>query len=138
VVAHPGEEKRRINLYGCYDRRYLVELIPAIAALLLAVGIAVWVPRTPAMRLWLAGLTSTVVAYTAVVTVAAIRRLDELQQRIQLIGVAVSFAVTGVVLAMTPFLERAGVRSIPTGMGLWCLMFIVWAIAVVVLSLRYR
>lgn len=138
MLAPSQEAEKKVRLFGCYDRRYLIELIPSMVLLLAAAAIALWVPRTPGVRLLMVGLASISVAYCVVVTVAAVRRLDELQQRIHLIAIAVSFAVAGVVLAFSRFLELAGVKQVPTGMGLWMVMFLVWCIAVVVLSRRYR
>lgn len=130
--------EKRTSPYGCFDRRYLIELIPALVAMLVAVIIAWTVPKTPGVRLLLAGLASGALAYAIVVTVAAIRRLDELQQRVHLIAIATAFTVTGVLVALTRFLEAAGVRHVPSGMNLWTFMFVVWTIGVVVLNRRYR
>jgi hypothetical protein len=137
-VAERGEPSKKTSPYGCYDRRYLIELIPAMLALAVALGLLLVVPRTPAVRMWMLGLGSVGTAYTVVVSIAAIRRLDELQQRIHLIAIAVSFAVTGVIVTMTKFLQRAGLPEYPTGNGLWVVMFGVWWAVAIVLSRRYR
>lgn len=128
----------RANPFGCFDRRYLVELVPAFAAIVTALAILGWAPRTPATHLLRVGLGSGALAWTIVVTVAAIRRLDELQQRIHLIAIAVSFAVTGALLAMMPFFRVAGLGWVPSGVQWWTFMMAVWAGGVAILSRRYR
>ncbi len=80
-----------------------MELIPAIAAIVVALAIAWSVPRAQTPQLLMAGLGSGALAWAIIVTVAAIRRLDELQQRIHLIAIAVSFATTDALVAMTLF-----------------------------------
>ncbi len=128
----------RSNPFGCFDRRYLIELIPAIAAILAASAIALLLPRTQTTRLIMAALTSGTLAWGIIVTVAAIRRLDELQQRIHLIAIAISFAATGALVGMTLFIQVAGWGWVPSGIGLSEFMVIVWAGAVVVLNHRFR
>jgi hypothetical protein len=128
----------RSNPYRCYDRRYFLELVPIVVATLVGVALALTMPRTPAVRLALAGIGGGVMGWCIVVTVAAIRRLDELQQRIHLIAIAIAFAATGVVASMRRFFELLGVTEYPSGVGLWLFMFIVWNVALVVLHRRYR
>jgi hypothetical protein len=128
----------RPNPFGCFDRRFAVELIPALAAMVAALAIAGLLPRSEPTRLLMAGLSSGALAWTIIVAVAAIRRLDELQQRIHLIAIAVSFAATGALLAMTLFFKVAGVGWFPSGLVLSEFMLAVWAGGVVVLEHRYR
>lgn len=127
------------NPFRCFDRRYLIELLPA--GVLLGAGVAMAglpLPRTSGLRLAMVGAASLGVAYAIVVSVAAIRRLDELQQRVHLVAIAAAFAVTGVVAALSRFLEMAGVRHVPSGLGLWVLMQAAWLVGVAVLGRRYR
>jgi hypothetical protein len=128
----------RPNPFGCFDRRYAVELIPAAAAIVAALAVAASRPRTQTPRVMVAGLVSCALAWTLVVTVAAIRRLDELQQRIQLIAIAVSFAATGALVSFTLLFRVARLGWAPAGTGLWEFMLVVWAVSVVVLNRRYR
>jgi hypothetical protein len=130
-------ESRR-SPFSCFDRRWLLELLPTLLALGAAIAIAFLTPRSPERRPLLLGLTSFAVAWSVVVTVAAIRRLDELQQRIQLIAIAISFTSLGVVLAVVPFLGALGVRWSPSGFDLTTFMMLAWAAATVVLARRYR
>lgn len=124
--------------FGCYDRRFVVELIPALALVATSAVLMFAVPRTPTLNRVILGLASIGTAWSFVVTIAAIRRLDELQQRVHLIAIAIGFTVTGVVAAMTKFLVRAGVPWVPGGMDLLLLMYLTWMLSVVVLNRRYR
>ena len=128
----------RPNPFGCFDRRYAMELIPAIAAIVAALAIAWSVPRASTTRLLMVGLGSGALAWAIIVTVAAIRRLDELQQRIHLIAITVSFATTGALVAMTLFFRVASLGWVPSEAELLAFMMIVWTGGVVVLNRRYR
>ena len=128
----------RPNFLRCYDRRYLLELVPSMLALSIAVILAFAVPRTLASRLSAVGLACASAACVIVVTVAAIRRLDERQQRLHLIAIAIAFAATGVVASMQPLFEKLGVNDYPSGLTLWMFMYFVWSIALVALQHRYR
>ena len=128
----------RPNPFGCFDRRYAMELIPAIAAIVAALAIAWSVPRASTTRLLMVGLGSGALAWAIIVTVAAIRRLDELQQRIHLIAITVSFATTGALVAMTLFFRVASLGRVPSEAELLAFMMIVWTGGVVVLNRRYR
>ena len=129
---------RRPNPFGCFDRRFTVELIPAIAAIVAALAIAFLLSRTPATRLLMTGLVSGALAWTIVVMVAALRRLDELEQRIHLIAIAVSFAATGALVAMLPLFRIAGLGWQPSGTDVAAFMVVVWMSAVALLNRRYR
>ena len=130
--------ERRRNPFSCFDRRWFVELIPTLITLAAALAIAFLTPRSPERRPWVLGLTSFAVAWSVFVTVAAIRRLDELQQRIQLIGIAVAFVALGVVLAAVPFLQVVGFRWTPSSFELTTFMMLAWAAAATILARRYR
>ena len=132
-----NEPTRHTNPFACFDRRYLFELAPAIVAIVTALTLAFVVPRTPTVRLLLAGLVSFALAWNMIVSVAAIRRLDELQQRVHLIAIAVSFAVTGALVGMA-FFCRLAFGWAPSEVGLAGFMVVVWYVGVVVLNRRYR
>lgn len=128
----------RPNPFRCFDRRYLVELLPALLAIGVAFAIVSSVPRTHATRLLTAGLASGALVWMVIVTVAAIRRLDELQQRIHLIAIAVSFTVTGALVSVAMFLRVAHVGWVPSETDLLMCMMLVWSGVAVVLNRRYR
>src|SRR5262245_40111146 len=108
ATRSPTMTEPKSTPYACYDARYFLELIPGMVLIVAAIVVRFAAPRTPSMRLLALGLVSVGAAYTVLLTVAVLRRLDELQQRIHLIAIAVSFAATGVVVVMTRFLTMAG------------------------------
>lgn len=128
----------RTRLFGCYDARFLRDLLPGVLMIVAAAVLAFVLPKSPETRLLKLGLVSVGTAWTVVMVVAALRRLDELQQRIHLIAIAISFAVTGVVVVMTKFLNLAGFTAVPTGMWLWVFMCMTWVVAAFVLNRRYQ
>jgi|SRR6185436_20330312 len=128
---------RRPNPFSCFDRRYVIEILPSIAVIAIALVMKFSLPRTPDRRLLLVGMSAAAVAWAFVVTVAAIRRLDELQQRIQLIAIAFAFVATGIALAVMSFLQAAGV-STPQAVYGCTFMMVVWAVCIFVLNRRYR
>lgn len=137
MTTEPEITEPRKNVFKCFDRRYLVEIAPALFALALVVVLKRTLPRTPRIELAMHGLLAVTMGYTVIVTVAAIRRLDELQRRIQLVAIAVSFAATGVLVTSLEFLTRLGLPK-PEGPELWIFMTLVWVGAALVLGRRYR
>lgn len=128
----------RPNPFRCFNRRYLIELLPAVLAIGVALAIRLSAPRSQATRLVIAGFASGGLAWMVVVTVAAIRRLDELQQRIHLIAIAVAFAATGALMAVSMFLRVAHAGWVPSETDLLLCMMLGWSVVVLVLNRRYR
>jgi hypothetical protein len=126
------------NPFGCFDRRYAIELLPAMMGIVIALVLALAIPRTPGIRIVISGVLALTLAYSIVFTVAAIRRLDELQQRIHLIAIATSFTVIGVIASLSMCVQVAAPRWTLSGIGLWVIMQIVWMGGVIVLNRRYR
>ena len=123
---------------GCYDRQYAREVWAGLAALALAVAGMLLFPKGSPERPYIAGFAGLAVAYCVLVTVASIRRLDELQQRIHLISIAASFTVTGMLVNALPLFAKAGLPVPPIGAWLWLIMVAVWAAGLFVLGRRYR
>jgi hypothetical protein len=71
-------------------------------------------------------------------TVAAVRRLDELGQRIQLQAIAIAFAASGALFSAYGMLSHAGLPEIDLGIWAWPVMALFWGIAVAVVGRRYR
>lgn len=129
---------RRSTPLDCFDRRYLKELLPAFAVMAIAILLLAMLPRTPGRRLLLLGVGAVALAWTSVVTIAAIRRLDELQQRIHLIAIAISFTLTGVLLGSMEFLHAVGLAWSPSGTHWWMFMMLTWSAGVAILNRHYR
>jgi hypothetical protein len=90
------------------------------------------------VRIGLALLEAAATAFVILMPWRMMRRLDELQQRVQLEALATAFFVTGVVGAGYGFLESAGLPRIDWGAWLWPLMAFVWGGAQFVAMRRYR
>ena len=124
--------------FRCFDRRYMTEVI--VIALVL-VGLAIVgrrVERGSWVRIALALLQAACFAFLIARTLLPIRKLDELQQRIHLIAIAVSFGITGTVVTASEYLARAGIAMPPAGLWVWALMVGAWWVGVLVLSRRFR
>lgn len=75
-------------------------------------------------------------AAICVVIVRHMRRLDELQRRIQLEALATAFAGTALLTLGYGFLEGAGLPKLSMFV-VWSLMGTLWAVASILLSRRY-
>ena len=126
------------NPFGCFDRRYAVETLIAMVALLGLTLIGKRFPAGTATRIAFGVAETVVFGYMIAGTFTRLRRLDEMQQRIHLIAIAVSFGVTGIVITGAEFMRKAGVHVPPMGVWLWVFMAAVWGIGVFVVSRRYR
>jgi len=130
-------EARR-NPFRCFDGKFLLESILVALAI---VGIAFAVkhqPKGSSLKIAGAVLQSIGFGWIVVRSVLSVRKLDELQQRIHLIAIAVSFAATGVMLVAVDLFAKAGWAWRPEGALMWVGMVLVWWVAVLVLNRRYR
>lgn len=128
----------RLNPFRCFDRRFLLESV-LVALGIVAIAFAVKSqPKGTPLKIAAAALESLAFGWIVARSVLSVRRLDELQQRIHLVAIAISFAVTGAALVALDFLAKAGAAGRPGGAELWIGMVIVWWISVVVLNRRYR
>lgn len=123
---------------ACFDRRYLRELGPAFALAAIAMGILFLFPRSPGRRLVALGVSTALLVWVLLVTVAALRRLDELEQRLHLLAIAASFTATGVLLAVLPLAQALGLAWQPPSLFWWMFMLLFWAASLAVLNRRYR
>jgi hypothetical protein len=123
---------------GCYDRRFLREVIPGLVVIALTfAGMMILEKGAPGRNI-LVGVGGVAVAYTVLVCVASIRRLDELQQRIHLIAIAASFAVTGMIVNSFQIFAKAGLPVPTLGPWLWMVMVAIWAGGLFVVGRRYK
>ena len=124
--------------FRCFDRRYLLRtlMLGAVLIGLAALG-RLWSDGTP-MKIAIAITEAILFACLIGYTLLALRRLDELQQRIHLIAIAVSFGTAGAIAGTAEYLEGAGVAVPAIGLWLWMVMLAVWVVSAVVLARRYR
>ena len=127
--------KRRSS---CFDPRYLWVAMVAAVVIIAAALVARGNPPGSMIRIAMAlvqGLATTVVI---VMPWWGLRRLDELQQRIQLEALALAFFGTGVLAAFYGFLENAGLPKLDWGGLTWPVMVVLWAGGMVIATRRYR
>lgn len=126
------------NPFSCFDRVYATRALVAVVVLYALVFAGKIFERGTGARLALGVLQGAAMGYMIAITVLAVRRLDELQQRIHLEAIAVSFTVTGILVCSLDFLEKGGMRVLLTGLWIWIFMLAVWGCAVLVRRHHYR
>jgi hypothetical protein len=94
--------------------------------------------RGTAARLALAAVQGLATGAVIVGSVLRLRRLDEMQQRVQLEALALAFAGTGVLGTAYGFLVNAGLPDIEWGALVWPVMVGFWAIGLLFANRRYR
>ena len=123
---------------SCLDARFMT-LVLGMAAVIIAAAVAAKsFERGSAMRIAMAAVQTLATAVVIVAPVQAIRRLDELQQRIHLEALAFAFAGTGVLATGYGFLINAGLPNIDWGALDWPVMVGLWAIGLAFANRRYR
>jgi hypothetical protein len=128
----------RKNPFSCFDRAYFVRVLTVVAVLFALVLAGKAFEKGTAARLGLGGLQAAAMGYLIALTVLSVRRLDELQQRIHLEAIAISFAATGIVVSAIDLLESGGMPAPHTGTWIWIFMVIVWGGAVLLRRHHYR
>jgi len=119
-----------------YYLEFGTSMILYAAAVVLSISILTSNPETPwAILISLLPMLPAIFATAAVIR--ALKKLDELQQRIQLTSFAVSFAVVGLTTFSYGFLENVGFPHIPY---LWVFPFMVctWGIATPIVARTYK
>ena len=132
------DERDPARPWACFDRRYLAI---ALAVGLAIVAGAVLMKRSApgsAARLGLGMLEAALIAGLVIYTVAAVRRLDELGQRIQLQAIAIAFAASAALISACGMLAHAGLPAVDLGLWAWPVMALLWAVAAFVVERRYR
>jgi len=89
--------------------------------------------RAAMVALGVAGFLSWVVAIARLIMTQ-----DEFSQRIHLVAIALTCAVTAVLLMMGDLLQTAGFLGYVPLQGIWMAMGVIWWLAIVVASWSYR
>lgn len=137
--APDGAGGRR-NPLACFDRGFLVRMLGG-ALLLVALSVLTRVlglERGSAARVAVGAAQWLLMGWLIWITVAAIRRLDEMQYRIQLEAIAFAFAVSAIVMTGWGFMSRAGLPVVHWGPDTWLLMVVCWALGLWLARRRYR
>ena len=120
------------------DARYLLRFGAALAAYGFVLVVSLWLlsgqPRLP----WAIALMPMVPA-TGVcwLVVRQLRRVDEMQIKIQLEAIGLAFAATALVTFSYGFLEIVGFPKLSMFL-IWPLMAAFWMIGLLISRLRYR
>jgi hypothetical protein len=122
----------------CWNPRFLGAALGAAFVIVAAALVSKRFPLGSPMRIGLALVEAATTAFVILMPWWTMRRLDEMQQRVQLEALAAAFFLTGVVGAGYGFLESAGLPQIDWGLWLWPLMAFVWGGAQVIAMRRYR
>ena len=122
----------------CSDPRFLIMSVGAAAVIIAAALLETRLPRGSWQRISLAVLQAATTTAIILIPLRSMRRLDEMQQRIQLEALALAFYGTAVLGAGYGFLESAGLPSINWGASIWPVMIGLWALGLLIASRRYR
>lgn len=120
-------------------KQYFIEFGSSIALYCIALFFSIsFISSHPDsnINIWVSLLPIIPAILSTIAVIRAIRRLDELQQRIQLMSFAVSFAVVGLTTFTYGFLENAGLPSLPF---VWIFPFMIatWGIATPIIAKTY-
>ncbi len=126
------------NPFNCYSPWFYALVAASVAVVVAGAFVGHALPPRSAARIAVALLQGASTGAVVVSVFHSIRRLDELEQRVQYESVALAFAATAVVVTMYGFLERAGLPAVAWGLWVYPLMFACWGIAWNVVVRRYR
>ena len=122
---------------ACARPAALIAALGAAAVVLLAGWLARDLPLRSPARIALATVQAATIAAVILVTLRGMRRLDELQRRIHLEALLLSFGGTGIVVTGWGFLELAGAPAVRWSLWVWPLMSVLWGAGLLVARRRY-
>lgn len=126
-----------------HQRKYVAELTWALIVYMVLLVISLFVMKRMQLELPQAALIALALlpmigsALVVWAIVRGIRRLDELQRRIQFEALSFAFAGTAFLTFGWGFLENAGQPKFPT-FAIWPLMGVLWVIGLAIARRRYR
>jgi len=123
---------------SCWNPRFIATALGAAILIVVVALIARQYPRGSAVRIALAVVQGLATACVILMPWWTMRRLDELQQRVQLEALAIAFFGTGVLGAGYGFLEGAGLPHLDWGLWIWPGMAFLWAAGTAIASRRYK
>ena len=126
------------NPFNCYSPWFYALVAASVAIVVAGAFVGHALPARSAARIAAALVQGASTAAVIVSVFHSIRRLDELEQRIQYESVALAFAATAVVVTAYGFLEQSGLPGISWGLWVYPLMFAFWGIAWTFVARRYR
>ena len=136
--ATMSDETNNRNPFRCFRGAFLRNAFLIALAIVVLALLGRRFDSGSTARLAIAAVQALLMAGFVVACVLSIRRLDELLLKLHLEGIAISFTVTGSLIAGWGMLEHAGAPRIEWGVWAWPLMAVLWGIAVIVRSRQYR
>lgn len=138
-VGPAGERAARPNPFKCFDLRFLARVFAAALVVVLLSVLSRWAgfDRGTPMRLAIGFVQALLIVYTIVLTVRSIRRLDEMQYRMHLEAIAISFATSASVITGWAFMSKAGLPEMTWGTEAWLMMVLFWALGLTIVRRRY-
>ena len=121
-------------------RRYLTELFTAVGVYaVFLVGSILFINANPtsSLRVAVALIPMIPALFVPFVVLRQLRRMDELQRRVQLEALGFAFATTAVLTFGYGFVENVGAPHI-SWFAVWPLMAVLWAIGVGIANRRFR
>ncbi|HUY75181.1 MAG TPA: hypothetical protein VMV29_00305 [Ktedonobacterales bacterium] len=129
-----------MSSYKQAGRAYVIEFGGAMAAYVVVLIVAITILNANPHAAWrpLVALAPVIPACFAVLAfVRFLRRMDELQRRIQLEAIGLSFAVSGILTFAYGFLEMTGFPHLSL---IWIFpgMIMLWGLGLAIASRRYQ
>jgi hypothetical protein len=122
------------------SKRYLVELGASMVVYTVTLIVSITVIQSDPstlLRYLFALLPVAPIAYGMLTYVRFLRGIDELQQRIQLSGLAFTVGGTGLITAASGFLELAGLPHLSM-IGVFPILAGLWGFGTALAALRYQ
>ncbi len=126
------------NPFNCYSPWFYGLVALSIAVVVIGAFVGRALPLLSAARIAVAVIQGLSVSAVIVSIFVSLRRLDELEQRIQYESMALAFAATAIVLTCYGFLERAGLPEVHWALWVYPLMFGFWGLSWTIVVRRYR
>ncbi|ASK36160.1 hypothetical protein [Alloalcanivorax mobilis] len=120
------------------NARYLLQFGAALAAYMVVLVVSLWLLSGQPPLPWAIALLPMVPAIGVCwVVVRQLRRVDEMQIKVQLEAIGLAFAATALVTFSYGFLEIVGFPKLSMFL-VWPLMAVFWLIGLLISRLRYR
>lgn len=120
-----------------FRREFTIAMLAYVVALCLSIYL-LQVVRVGGYWRWLVALMPVPpMVMVAVAVMRDLRRIDEMQRKVQFEALALSFAGTALLTFSYGFLENVGFPKLPT-FGIWPIMALLWIAGLRVVRRRYR
>ena len=133
-----SDEAKGRNPFRCFSGTFLLQAFLIALAIIVLARFGRRFDLGSPVRVAIATVQALLVAWIVVASVLSIRRLDELLLKVHLEAIAISFTLTGALIAGWGMIENAGAPRIEWGVWAWPLMALLWGVSVAIRSQRYR